>query len=77
MSIANTTNGLSQAIIRILWGVYPLVGLGLIIGNILAHVIACVLLIFLIRPIIREISWSSLSYVNIKKLHSYIKIPLI
>ena len=77
MSIANTTNGLSQAIIRILWGVYPLVGLGLIIGNILAHVIACVLLIFLIRPIIREISWSSLSYVNIKKTALlYKKFPL-
>lgn len=54
MSIANTTNGFLQAVIRILWGIFPLIGLGLIIGNILAHILASLLLFILIVPILKQ-----------------------
>lgn len=77
MSIANSVNGFSQAIIRILWGTFPLIGLGLIIGNILAHIIACIVLLILISPMFKYISWKSLTYTNIKKIAMvYKKFPL-
>lgn len=77
MSIANTTNGFLQAVIRILWGIFPLIGLGLIIGNILAHILASLLLFILIVPILKKIPWNLVSINKIKKgAFTYKKFPL-
>lgn len=77
MSIANTANGFLQASIRILWGLFPLIGLGLIIGNIVAHIFASLLLFILIVPILKKIPWKFVSINNMKKSAlTYRKFPL-
>lgn len=49
MVVTGITNGLSQAVLRIMLGLVPIMAFGLIVGNVFAQVISTVLLICLLR----------------------------
>lgn len=77
MAITNITNGVSQAVFRILLGLYPIIAYGLIVGNIIAQVLATVLLFICLRHLFNAdfvglVSWSGIKRVAQK----YKKFPL-
>lgn len=56
MSVVNVSNGLTQALVRILLGVFPIISLGLIWGNLFGHVVAALILIVFITRELTNIS---------------------
>lgn len=77
MAFASIVNGLSQAALRILFGVLPLISYGLICGNVLAQGIATFFLLFLIRKIFPISFFQQISLRAIKKIAiNYKKFPI-
>ena len=77
MAMSSVINGVSQALFRISFGVLPIVAYGLIVGNLLAQVVATIFLaLFLAKVVgldyIKKISWKETRRLAIK----YIKFPL-
>lgn len=77
MVVTGITNGLSQALLRILFGLIPIISFGLILGNVLAQVISTVLLIWLLRNslpkgLLKKMSLKGIKAVAIK----YKKFPV-
>jgi O-antigen/teichoic acid export membrane protein len=77
ISIANTINGASQAIIRIIFGIFPVVINGLIWGNIIAHILGFLFIISILLAYLKHFEWRSLSFDVIKGIaYKYKKFPL-
>lgn len=77
MSITNIINGFSQAIFRILLGVFPIFSYGLIVGNVLAYIIATLFLFIVIIRYTWHLQWNKVSVSSIKALsQKYKKFPL-
>ena len=77
MAVTGIINGLSQAGLRILFGVFPLIAYGLIVGNVLAQALSTFILVFCLRKcftngFLRHVSWSRIRLSAIK----YKKFPL-
>ena len=51
MAVASIANGTSQAGIRILLGVFPIIAYGLIVGNAAAHIIVMIIMLVYMRNI--------------------------
>lgn len=77
MAISSVINGVSQALLRIAFGVWPIVTYGLIMGNLLAQIIATLFLaVFLIGGGGSRI-WKQFSLKQVKNLAiEYKKFPL-
>jgi O-antigen/teichoic acid export membrane protein len=77
MSISNIINGSSQASIRILLGLFPIVSYGLIVGNIFAQFIAVIYLIYPLHTYIKMYSKEKFRMISIKDLSiKYKKFPI-
>ena len=77
MSISNIVNGFAQAGFRILFGMAAIVISGLIVGVVLAHTIAALVLIFTLREIIKVVNFKQISFSGIKRVAvQYKKFPL-
>lgn len=66
MAIANVINGSSQALIRIALGLWPIISFGLIVGNVLAHLIGVTFLILSLHTILRAYSFKTVTISDIK-----------
>lgn len=72
MSAVNLVNGSSQAGFRILFGCFPIVSYGLLVGNATGHFIAAILLLIGLRDVIfskafiKSISWKEIKYLAVK-----------
>lgn len=76
MAITSIINGISQAVFRIILGLYPIIAYGLIVGNLIAQLFASLLLIILLRSFfkdrfLKKISWSSI----MSSAYKYKKFP--
>lgn len=58
ISIANAINGLSQALLRITFGIFPFLAYGLISGNVFAYIIADIFLFISLMPYLRKLKWT-------------------
>ena len=67
MAIANIINGTSQAVIRIALGLWPIISFGLIVGNVLAHLIGVSILILSLHKILRDYSFKRVTVSSVKK----------
>lgn len=77
ISISNIINGSSQASIRILLGLLPIVSYGLIVGNIFAQFIAVIYLIYPLHTYIKMYSKEKFRMISIKDLSiKYKKFPI-
>lgn len=77
MSAVNIINGFSQAAIRILFGVFPIVTYGLIYGNLLAHFIASVIAIWILYPFLKTIFMNKVTLsLIVSSAKKYKKFPL-
>lgn len=69
MSVANILNGSAQAGIRILLGVFPVVSYGLLVGNVTAHAVTAVFLLFCLRDVVfKKEFFSAISFRKMKVL---------
>lgn len=77
MAISGVINGVSQAVLRITFGVWPIVTYGLIVGNLLAQVIATLFLAIFLFRVIDSKMWKHFSLRQAKNLAvEYKKFPL-
>jgi len=77
MSISNISNGLFQATLRVAFGVIIIFKNGLILGTVIANMFAAIILLLLIIPILKKISWDKISFLKIiELLKRYKKFPL-
>ena len=77
MVITGVTNGLSQALLRIFLGLYPIVAYGLIIGNVLAQIISACLLLVLLWRSLPKINYNNVSINAVRSAAiKYKKFPL-
>lgn len=77
MAISSVINGVSQAVLRIAFGVWPIVTYGLIVGNLLAHVIATLFLAIFLFRVLDSRMWAQFSLKKAKDLAvEYKKFPL-
>ena len=76
MAISGVVNGVSQAILRIAFGVWPIVTYGLIVGNLLAQIIATVFLAVFLFQVLDARMWKQFSFAKAKDLSiKYKKFP--
>lgn len=77
MAISGVINGVSQAVLRIVFGVWPIVTYGLIVGNLMSQVIATLFIaVFLLRVVDTKM-WRRFSLREAKNLAvEYKKFPL-
>ena len=68
MSIARVLNGCTQALFRILLGVWPIVTGGLIIGNVTAQIIATAFLLISLKSVLSQIDFSRTNLPRIREL---------
>ncbi len=77
IAISNVINGLSQAIFRILLGLFPIVAYGLIVGNVVAQIIPLIFLLYYLKILYDRKFWYN---VNLKSVllvaRRYKKFPL-
>ena len=72
MSAVNLVNGSSQAGFRILFGCFPIVSYGLLVGNVMGHIIATILFLIGLKDVIfskaflQTISWNEIKYLAVK-----------
>ncbi len=77
MAISSVINGVSQAFFRIAFGVWPIVAYGLIVGNLLAQVVATIFLAFFLVKVVGVWYFKKISWLEMRKLAiKYQKFPL-
>lgn len=75
--VAGITNGLSQALLRIFLGFYPIVAYGLVVGNVLAQIISVSLLLIMLWKFIPKVEFNKVSLKSVKGVAiKYKKFPL-
>lgn len=77
IAIANVINGLSQALFRILLGVFPIIAYGLIVGNVLAQIIPLLFILFYLPFVFNNCFWKRITIGSIYNVaRKYKKFPL-
>lgn len=77
MAISGVINGVSQAVLRIAFGVWPIVTYGLIVGNLLAQIIATLFIAAFLIRVVDPKMWKQFSLTQAKNLAiEYKKFPL-
>lgn len=66
MSLANIINGVGQASIRVILGLAPIIAYGLIVGNVVAHLLAVLFLLHAAKNYLYTLNWKRVSLANIK-----------
>lgn len=77
MATVSIVNGTFQSVFRILLGVIPIVSYGLIVGNLVAQVLATLLFFYLLRNVVSRISFKGIDFEIINRVAiKYKKFPL-
>lgn len=77
MAATSIVNGISQAVLRILFGVYPIIAYGLIVGNLLAQALATIILIICLSRFIMKYAFNTVTWKSVKAAAvKYKKFPL-
>lgn len=77
MAITGIVNGISQALLRILLGFFPIIAYGLIVGNVVAQVLSVAMLLYFLKVFISLDFFNKIRWQEIKKLAiKYKKFPI-